>query len=171
MDPIELNIRGVSQLVTSKLNKSTDGVGGGEEGKTGEDRDEFSLDLSDEELLALAQSIETEYAAYEGTIKERQEAANMFYLGKWKSDYSKSTGEVISSNNIFEAVETFLPAAFARNPEPVTWSDDTKEGEQYANDIKTMLQFHADSLSLRSKVQLTVRKWMVDLLGVVKHGW
>ena len=172
MDPIAQNIFGVQQLVGSKLNKTNDGVLTMQEGVEGEFKDELDIDLTDEELLQLKNKIETEYAAYEAGIKLRQKANLTYYLGKQKSGSPDATeGMAIGDNLIFEATETFIPASLAKNPEPVVFSDDTPEGDELSTDIKIMLQYHADILSLRAQLNLMVRKWTVDMLAVIKHGW
>lgn len=173
MDPVEQNIRGVQQLVGSKLNKSIDGASGQPEGVQGEFRDEFTLDLKDEELLHLADQWTKKYDSYEAKIKIRQEANKAYYLGRQKEGTPLATteGQPISANLLFEAVETFLPAALSKNPEPVVWLDNTSEGNKISNDVKTMLQYHADTLVLRSKLNLVTRGWLINLIGVMKHGW
>jgi len=172
-DPVELNILGVQQLVGSKVNKTSDGAVGQNEGVMGETFDELALDLSDDELLHLAKKWTADYAGYEASLKKRQEANKTFYLGRQKegSAYATTDGQPISSNLLFEAEETFLPAAMAKNPEPVVFSDNSQEGDKISSDIKTMLQYHADVLVLRRKVTLAVRHWSVYFLGIMKHGW
>lgn len=172
-DPIEQNILGVQQLVGSKLNKIPYGATTQPEGVDGEKIDEFTLELSDEELLHLATQLENNYRAYEAKIKTRQDANKTFYLGRQKEGGAMVTtdGQPISANLLFEAVETFLPAALSKNPEPVVWCDNTPEGNKIANDVKTMLQYHADTLVLRRNLTLMTRYWLMDLLGVMKHGW
>lgn len=171
-DPISQNIEGVQQLVGSKLNKTINGVEGNPEGVEGELRDEFTLDLDDNELLALSRLWEAKYRPYEGKIKPRQEANKTYYLGRQKEGSQIATdGQPISANLLFEAEETFIPAALSKNPEPVVWSDDSKEGTKIASDVKTMLQYHADVLVIRRKLGLMVRHWSIYFLGVMKHGW
>lgn len=171
-DPIEQNILGVQSLVGSKLNKSLTGGNDGDEGVHGEFEDAFTLKLDDEELLALSMAWEDKYKPYESKIKMRQDANKQYYLGVQNSNTGKVTdGLPIASNLIFEAEETFLPAALAKNPEPVVWADNTSEGNAIANDVKTMLQYHADVLSLRRKLTLMTRHWSIYFLGIMKHGW
>lgn len=171
-DPVEMNIQGVQQLVSSKLNKS----GYSAENREGVEtpfEDEFTLKLSDDELLHLAEQWENEYRPYETKIKARQQANKTYYLGLQKEGGSQAVteGMPISANLLFEAEETFLPAALSKNPEPVVWADNSKEGNAIANAVKTMLKFHADTLVLRRTLTMMVRAWSLDFLGVVKHGW
>lgn len=172
-DPIEQNIIGVQSLVGSKLNKIPYGATNQMEGVEGEFVDEFTLKLDDEELLSLARKWTNKYAGYEASIKLRQQANKTYYLGRQKETSAQTTsdGQPISANLIFEAEETFLPAALSKNPEPVVFADNTPEGNAVSKSTKTMLQYHADTLVLRRKLMLTVRNWSVDMLGVLKHGW
>lgn len=171
-DPIEQNILGVQSLVGSKLNKIESGAPSNPEGVTSEFADEFTLDLTDEELIKIATQLELDYAGYEGKIKPRQLASETYYLGKQKDGGPQAEGGApISANLLFEAAETFYPAALSKNPEPVVWSDDTPEGQKLASDVKTMLQYHADTLNLRGALIEMTRKWSVDFIGVLKHGW
>jgi len=169
-DPIEENIRGVQQLVSSRLNKvpqSTDKP----EGVDGEIIDALTLDLSDADLLSLANRWTNAYKLYEGKIEPRQRAIKMFYLGEQNKGSATVSAEPIAANLLFEAEETFLPAALAKNPEPVVWADNTEEGNKVAKSVKTMLQYHADTLALRSKLKLMARQNSVYLIGVMKYGW
>lgn len=172
-DPISLNVAGVGQLVSSGMNKTRTGSSGMEEGVDGEFEDQLSLKLDDRELLHLSRLWTNKYATYEPKIKVRQQANETYYLGRQKESGSIATtdGQPIAANLIFEAEETFLPAALAKNPEPVVWSDKTPEGEQLSNTVKTMLQYHATVLCLRRKLAKGTRKWTIDFLGVWKHGW
>lgn len=170
-DPVSLNVKGVQDLVGSKLNKVNTGASGMKEGE-GEKEDEFTLKLSDEELILLARDWTAKYAGYEGKIKTRQGANKTYYLGKQKMGSSNDTEDIpISSNLLFEAEETFLPAALAKNPEPVVYTDNTEEGNKLATDVKTMLQYHADTLVLRRKLSLMVRHWSIYFIAIIKHGW
>lgn len=172
-DPVEQNILGVQQLVGSKLNKTLDGATGQTEGVESEKVDEFTLKLDDEELLAMKMKWEANYAGYEAAINKRQDANKTFYLGRQKegSQWVTTNGQPIGGNLLFEAEETFLPAAFQKNPDPVVFADDTTEGEKLSETVKTMLEYHAKTLALRPKLQLMVRHWSIYFIGVIKHGW
>lgn len=172
MDPISQNIKGVQQLVGAKINKVDGGVLTQQEGPEGIQKDELDLEMDDAELIRLKTQVETEYGLYEPKISLKQKANLTYYLGKQKAGSPQATGDFpVGDNLIFEATETFVPAALSRNPDPVVFSDDTPEGDALATDVKVMLQYHADILSMRSQLNLMVRKWLVDLLAVVKHGW
>lgn len=171
MDPVSMNVKGVSDLVRSGLNKTGGGNGSREEGVISDQVDELDLSLDDEELFTLAARTETKWEPYGEKLRRRQDANKAYYLGKQLEGSPISQDFPIASNLIFEAEETFLPAALSKNPEPVVWTDGTKEGAAVANDVKTMLQYHADTQVLRRKMNRMTRQWSVNLLGVVKHGW
>ncbi len=168
-DPISQNIIGVSQLVKSKINKLPSSFSSEE---NGEHQDELTLDLSDSELILLAKNREATYAPYESKIKPRQVANKQWYQGKQGiGAYVATNGTPIAANLLFESLETFLPAALAKNPEPVVYSDNSEEGNKLSNDVKTMLQYHADALALRPKLQEMTRSWAFNFIGCLKLGW
>lgn len=167
-DSFLTNILGVENLISSGINKTNENPNQ-EEGVQGEEIDVLDLPMTDEELLTLKNEYESKHNAYYPKIKPRQDKNKLYYVGKQKN----TTGGdmVIASNLIFEAEETFIPQALSKNPEPVVWSDDTEEGKNASNDIKTMLQYHADTLCLRKKLGVMVRHWSIYFIGAIKHGW
>lgn len=169
-DPVSQNVDGVQQLVGSRMNKIPYATST-QEGVEGEIEDALTLDLPDEDLLALADAWTNKYRMYEGKIEPRQKLNKQFYLGTQNQGSSTVAGEPIAANLLFEAEETFLPAALAKNPEPVVWADNTEEGNKLAKEVKSMLQYHSDTLVLRSKLKLMARQWSIYLIGVMKHGW
>lgn len=166
LDPFAINIGAVGNLIGSSENKSEQRLTDGE--PIGQLVDTYELNMDDEELLALARNWEQTYAPYEGKIKIRQERNKAFYAG---TQNSVNNPVPIASNIIFESEETFIPQALAKNPEPVVWSDNSQEGKDESNDIKTMLQYHADVLCLNRTLGIMLRDWSVYFVGIVKHGW
>ena len=81
-DPVSLNVEGVQSLVGSKLNKTVGGVTSQLEGEKGDRIDELTLDLKDEDLIALADKMVLKYEPYEAKLKLRQEAQKTYYLGR-----------------------------------------------------------------------------------------
>lgn len=169
IDAFTQNIQGVSDLVNSGDNKVLRN-GLEEEGIQGEEVDVLELSMDDEELLNLREAWETKSNPYIAKIKPRQEINKQYYQGRQRSKPGIEGG-VVSSNLIFEAEETFIPQALSKNPEPVVFSDNTEEGKDASNEIKTMLQYHADVFNLRGKLGMMVRHWSIYFLGVVKHGY
>lgn len=170
-DPISQSVQGVTQLVKSSLNKVGGGAGDEPEGISREREDILALDLSDEELLKLASNATARYEQYGARIEVRQKKNRAYYLGMQFQGQAAVQDDPVASNLIFEAEETFLPAALAKPPEPVVFSDNTTEGTAESQTIKTMIQYHAKTLVLRRKLARMTRQWSIDLLGVMKHGW
>lgn len=171
MDPVQLNVLGVQELVNSPVNKTFKNPQSDSEGVIGNYVNNLSIDLTDEELILLSRTWESSYSSYEEKLKRRQELNYKYYLGR-QDQADGNSEKVVPSNLIFEAQETFIPAALAKNPTPVVYpASPNKEAEIVAKNIKTMLQYHADVLTLRRKLSLVVRHWSTYFLGVVKHGW
>lgn len=168
-DPFDANINGVRDLTDSDTNK-TNSLNNIVEGIVGEEEDILDLPMKDEELLELSEQWEGKSALYTPDITPRQNKNKLYYQGRQRNN-SGQPGRIVSSNLIFEAEETFIPQALSKNPEPVVWSDNTDEGKLASNDVKTMLQYHADVLCLRKTLGMMVRHWSIYFIGVVKHGW
>ena len=170
--PFSMNVKGVSDLIQNPTNKVRESGTNETEGVTGEKFDALSVDMKDEELLKLRDDYEKKYAPYEGKLKPRVEKMEESYRGKrMNGAWLVDTEMPLAANLQFEAAETFLAAALAKNPEPVVWCDDSDEGDAMATAVKTMLQFHSDQLVLRRKLALMVRQWAMNLLGGLKPGW
>lgn len=169
VDNFEMNIKAVENLVGSKTNKSFNATGNAEEGVTGEKEDYLSIKLSHEELLDLRDQYENEHNGYFPKVKPRQKTNKLYLSGMQNPQGTKKAP--VSSNLLFEATATFVPAALAKNPEPVVWSDNTPQGKQASSDLKTMLEFHAKTLALREKLSVMVWHWSVYFLACLKFGW
>lgn len=167
-DPFGINIEAVSDLVGSNTNK-TFVIGGDNEGIASDFQDELSLDLSDEELLDLKKQYENEHSSYYPKIKPRQEQNKKYLLGLQRGNSSRQVP--VSNNLLFEATATFVPAALAKNPEPVVFSDNTPQGKEASKQLKTMLQFHAEQFLLREKLGVMVWQWGVYFTAILKYGW
>ena len=168
-DPVTMNILGVTDLVQSGTNKLGDNPSE-QEGVVGQEVDVLDLPMEDEELITLKKSWENIYAPYEGKLKPRQ-AQNKSYLFGQQKFASGLGSKTVPSNLLFEATATFVPQALAKNPEPVVFSDNTPEGKQASNDLKTLLQFHAETLCLREKLGVMVWHWFVYFIEILKYGW
>lgn len=165
-DSFALNIDGVADLVQSDINK----VSNTSIDEVGELTDAFALDMTDAELLSLRDEWQTKNDGYYPKIESRTKTNKTYIVGaEYQSGLQKPKG--VSSNLIFEAQETFIPEALAKNPEPVVWSDNTPEGQDASNAIKSMLQYKADTKGLRKKLQVVLRKWSVYFTGGFKYVW
>lgn len=169
LDSFGLNIAGAQNLIEDGTNKIPSGFDN-DEGVTSDKIDLLELEMSDEELLTLKRGYENKSAPYTGKIEPRQKQ-NKAYLFGTQRGTSGLNSKTVAANMLFQATATFVPQALAKNPEPVVWSDNTDEGKEASSDIKTMLQFHADTLCLRKKLGLMVWQWSVDFIAVLKYGW
>lgn len=170
-NPLSLNIAGVTDLVENPINKVPSSDGESKEGQAGDRYDALAFNMSDAELLKIRDDLEKKYATYEARMKPVWEGNLKSYLGKKKDGQWLSGNEPSAANLQFEAEETFLAAALAKNPEPVVWCDNTPEGNQLASAVKTMLAFHSDQLVFKRKLAMVVRQWSIYHLGVLKYGW
>src|ERR1035437_7514131 len=168
-DSFALNIQGVQDLVETGVNKVASGYNN-EEGVSSDDIDVLELSLDDTELIELKRGWENKSAPYTGKIEPRQKQNKSYLFGTQKQTQGLQ-GKTVPSNLLFQSTATFVPQALAKNPEPVVWSDNTEEGKIASDDIKTMLQFHADILCLRKKLGVLVWHWSIYFIGVIKYGW
>lgn len=168
-DSFAENIEGVSSLIGDPTNKvsSHDPI---EEGIEGEYTDVLDLPMADEDLLQLKQEWENASNKYLPKIKARQDINRSYLRGLQRSGSTQSE-KPVASNLLFEATATFVPQALAQNPEPVVYSDNTEEGKAASNDLKTMLQYHAEIFSLRKKLGVMVWHWSIYFIGILKYGW
>lgn len=171
-NPFALNIAGVEDLIGNPVNKTRQpgGMDAGE-GAAEKRQDVLDLNLTDEELLKLRDEREEIYLPYESRIREVFKRNLRSYLGRSGSSAILDDEFPLAANLQFEAEETFLPAATAQNPDPYVYADNTPDGNKIADDVQTMLQFHASQLLLRRKLALMVRQWSIYHLGVLKIGW
>lgn len=130
---------------------------------------ELSLDMSDEELIRLSDEWERKYRSYETDVKKRQDKNRDYWKGKHESNKYDEKGQV--DNLIFEALETFLPLATKKNPEPFVRGDESEGGQALAKTVQTMLVYHADRLRMKLRLKRVCRDWAIKLIGVKKHGW
>jgi len=132
--------------------------------------DELKLDMSDEELISLKDEWLKKWNLYYPTIKKKQEENENYWLGK-QFEGSKIEDRPIVDNVIFEALETFLPIATQRSPEPTVIGDNTEAGEKVADKVQSTLVYQADIQRIKLKLKKVTRFWALYLLGVVKIGW
>lgn len=171
LNPAVLNVEGVRQLISSRINKTDDPGQVPLEGPSDMEMDELELKMDDSDLLSLSKEFEENNALYEGevNIKRRQDGNFVYYLGKQNAGLGGDKG--IADNLLFDSLETFLPAALSKNPEPVVYSDNTDDGIALSKDVKITLQYLADQLVLRAKLKRAVRHWAIYFIGCLKHYW
>ncbi|MBI3260500.1 MAG: hypothetical protein HYZ54_13655 [Ignavibacteriae bacterium] len=147
------------------------------EGVVSEMLPELDLAMSDEELSKLTQkwerawnesSVKAEWVKY-GDENER------YWKGKHYSRVEMEQIRPLVDNLIFESLETFLPQATRRNPEPMVTIANKQESNpemlKIVETIKDRLAYLADVLKIRLKIKKAARHWAIYLLGVAKVGW
>lgn len=169
-DAFEQNIQGVANLIGDDTNKVSLSDGIREEGVEGDYEDVLELPMSDEELILLKEEWEQKDKGYSPKVKVRQERNRAYVRGIQRAMGSQDE-RVVPTNLMFEATATFVPEALAENPEPVVFSDNTPEGKLASNDLKTMMQYHAEMMSLRRKLGMMVWHWSIYFTAALKYGW
>lgn len=168
-DAFEENIAGVASLIGSDTNKVQNNENL-EEGVEGDYEDVLSLPMEDSELLQLRDEYEQKSNGYLPKVKARQDRNKAYVRGVQRS-MGLQEERVVPTNLMFEATATFVPEALAENPEPVVFSDNSPEGKQESNDLKTMLQYHAEIFNLRRKLGMMVWHWSIYFTAILKYGW
>ena len=161
------------QSLAADINKAKKGD---EETKEGviEEAPELSLKMDDEELIKLTKKWKSKWdesdtkSDWEKQCEENEE----YWLGKQHGKTEAELGRPVVDNLIFESLETFLPQATRRNPEPIVEADEENpEFQEIAKTVKLRLSKIADKLKLRLKLKRVTRYWSLYLLGVLKMGW
>ncbi len=147
---------------TNKVNPSPDH----DEGVVSELTPELTLEMNDEELIALKRDWLKVWGEYEPEISKKQKENENYWLGK---QFGFDKGAV--DNLIFESLETFLPIATRPKADPVVESDNTEEGNAIADKVRKMLVYISDILSYNLKMKQVARYWALYMLGVMKVGW
>ena len=133
---------------------------------------ELSLDMPDEELLKLSKKWKEKWSKYYPNIRKKQDENEKYWIGKhFNSLLYSDSKRPIQDNAIFEAIETYLPKATSKNPEPVVSADNTPEGQALAKTVQMFLQYLADNLRLKLRIKRSVRFWALYYLGVMKISW
>lgn len=170
MDPFLENLQGVASLIGDDTNKTRVSDGIEEEGVASDYEDLLELPMDDKDLLDLKEEWEQRSNSYTPKVKTRQERNKSYLRGVQRSMTSQDE-RVVPTNLMFEATATFVPEALAENPEPVVYSDNTPEGKVESNDLKTILQFHAEVFALRRKLGMMVWHWSIYFTAILKYGW
>lgn len=134
--------------------------------------DELTLDTDDEVLI---ESKNQWLKIWNNSPKVADLTENQKIIENyWKGKSYNDTGEKrpLADNLIFQAEETLLPLVARENPDPsVISADNSEEGTRVAYDVLKTLQFQADRLKIKIKLQQVVRFWSLYMLGVAKVGW
>lgn len=148
-----------------------------QEGVVSDKLPELTLDMDNEELKKLTKQWEATWRdsnARQDWYKIIDENER-YWLGKHHDNPKADISRTITDNVIFESLETYLPQATSRNPEPIVSlsysEEETKENIDYTIKVKSRLAELADLIKLRLKLKRSTRYWALYLLGAVKLGW
>lgn len=181
MDPQDLNLQGFYSL-GQDINKAKgrDGNTDTAEGLVTEPLPELTLSMDNEKLSKLFAKYEKRWT--NSTVKtewEKQSKDNeKYWKGKQYNKVETSTTETVRplvDNEIFQAVETYLPAATRQNPEPLVelraTEQKTDAAQQFATILRDRLSDWSDDVRLRLKLKKAGRHWLLSLVGIAKMGW
>lgn len=147
---------------------------------------ELTLAMSDEDLIELTGKWKKSWdeSPVKADFVMKGEENEEYWLGEHhdlpKQRTRATKGKRPDTDNlIFESLETFLPQATRRNPEPMVslHSSEKKEGEdttvkdKFVQKVKDRLADLADTTMVRLKLKKATRHWAIYLLGVLKFGW
>ncbi|MBI5732615.1 hypothetical protein HY967_01505 [Candidatus Jorgensenbacteria bacterium] len=174
--------QGYESLGADINKRPTDGTQETKEGIVSQKLPELTLEMSDDDIIKLTNKWEKDWKdssakqEWEKQIEENEK----YWLGKHYDLPKADKSRPIMDNAIFEALETYLPQATRRNPEPLVILDPKEVGVgehpdpkklQYVDKVKNKLSDIADKIKLRLKLKKTARHWAISQLGVIKFGW
>ena len=134
-----------------------------------EQQDEYTSKYTDDEILTLTKHWRATYEGYYADIEKSQKLAFEYWIGKHHAEVGDSIeGRSIVVNQMFNAIETFLPIATRANPDPLVNADNSEEGQALAKDIKEALVYQADELMIRRKLAKMTRHWILYRIGVAE---
>lgn len=150
------------------------------EGVVSDKLPELTLKMSDKDIIDLTTKWEKSWKESEvkqewlETIKENEK----YWLGEQFDGPKADKKRPMVDNLIFESIETYLPQATRRNPDPLVElaAESVTEKpniafEKYVERVKRKLKDLADTNKLRLKLKKTARHWGIYQLGVGKLGW
>ena len=161
------------------------------EGVVADKLPELKLEMSDEDIIKLTEKWEKAWLDSEPRASwiKKYEDNERYWLGN-QHDLPEATKTRQQTDNlVFESLETYLPQATRRNPEPLVTLDaieviddeqlaldpnakmEVDRKERYVRKVKNRLADIADKNKLRLKLKKAARHWAIYLLGVAKISW
>ncbi len=138
---------------------------------------ELSLEMKDEEIVKLTEKWERKWttSAAKAEWDKAGEENEKYWLGKQFMGPKVDGERAMVDNLLFESLETYLPQATRRNPDPLVkiaaGVEQTEVTDKYVRKVKDKLADLADKNRLRLKLKKSARYWAINLLGIVKYGW
>lgn len=136
--------------------------------------DELQLSMDDKELVQLAGDWEGAWLKAKTDLDYKQKETEKYWLGMNYGDVVDTDKKKPKADNlIFEALETFLPKATQKSPEPVVSSDNTPIGNKIASAVEKMLAYLADNkdVNVRMTLRQVARFHQLYFIGCVWIGW
>jgi hypothetical protein len=130
-----------------------------------------SFSMSDKEFIEWKKQKQGDYNKYYGEIEPSQTLAFEYWIGKQKADDEQITGQALTINKIFKAIETFIPIATRANPDPLVKCDETEIGDKLGHALKSALVKLADTMKLRKILKRVIRHWIIYRIGILKVGY
>lgn len=162
-----------SKSLMDDYNKVSDVPANGLGGGTGEEPpEEYKSKYTPAEAKAMRSLWKSQYSVYYSDVEPKQKQAYNYWIGRQKTDPLETIdGHDTVDNQIFPALETFLPIANRANPDPVVQADSSPEGMELSKNIKNALVDWADKQKLRMKLKKGTRNWALFLVGVWKMSY
>lgn len=138
---------------------------------------ELELPMSDEDIISATRKYKQAWdnSDVKADWLRLADANEKYWKGEQFGKVETEQLRPLVDNVIFEALETFLPQATKRNPEPIVnvsaIEDESPENLKYADELKDRLADWADNTKLRLKIKRIARHWSIFLLGAGKVGW
>lgn len=140
----------------------------------GTERRELSLTLDDQELLQLKHSWEKDWTGSKAQkqIYNKGDENTQYWKGIQFESVLYENGRPLQDNAIFEAVETFLPQATAKNPEPIVRHVGMGVVEdELSKGLKDAIAYNADISAFKLKIKDGTRNWILRYVGIWKIGF
>ena len=177
-----LEIKGFASLGDDINKAKRDGSDEKTEGVVSKKLDELTLEMSNEDIIKLTDKWEEDWknSPKKQTWEKQIEENEKYWLGKQHAGPQIDDERPTVDNLIFESLETYLPQATRRNPEPLVILDSSEKDEsgneqpahqKYVLKVKNRLADLADKNSMRLKLKKGARHWSLFHLGVAKYGW
>lgn len=183
MAPNDTGISAYASL-SSDINKQkgTDPALENKLGIVGDKLPELTLEMKDEDIVKLTDKWEKDWLEsdakkeWEKQIDENQK----YWLGKQYDGPKLDKTRPMVDNLVFESLETFLPQATRRNPEPMIALDASEKNEdgsedpvktKYVRKVKNIVADVATKNMLRLKLKRAARHHEIYQIGVSKFGW
>lgn len=138
---------------------------------------ELTLEMKDDEIVKLTEKWESKWKKSSAKTEwdKAGEENEKYWLGKQFMGPKVDGERAMVDNLLFESLETYLPQATRRNPDPLVkiaqGVEQTETTDKYVRKVKDKLSDLADKNRLRLKLKKSARYWAVYLLGIVKYGW